>query len=60
MLTSHPNAEVSIYTGAATAILVYVAGLFGVDPPAEIGVACSTLLTGIVLYLGKRSRKPAV
>ncbi len=59
MLTNHPNAEVSVYTGAATVILVFILGSQGVAIGAEVGAAITTVLTGFVLLLGRRSVKHA-
>lgn len=56
-LTSNPNAEVAVYTGAGTIILVWLLSVFGIDVPAEIGAAITTVATGLVLFLGKRQRK---
>ena len=54
MVTSHPNAEVSVYTGAFSVLVLYLAGLFGLEPPAEVGAALTTVLTGLVLLVGRR------
>lgn len=59
MLTNHPNAEISVYTGAFSVLLIYLVGFAGIQPPPEVAVALTTVLTGIVLVLGKRSRKNA-
>lgn len=54
--TSNPNAEVAVYTGAASAIVAWLLGHFGVDIPAEVGVALTTVLTGLVLFIGRRKK----
>lgn len=57
MVTSHPNAEISVYTGALSVLVLYLVGFAGIEPPAEVGAALTTVLTGLVLLLGKR-RQP--
>ncbi len=42
-----------VLAGALAAILAWVAKQFGVDVPAEIGVALSTVLTFAVQYMVK-------
>lgn len=54
MITSHPNAEISVYTGALSVLVLYLIGLAGIDPPAEVGAAFATVLTGLVLLAGRR------
>jgi hypothetical protein len=54
MITSHPNAEISVYTGALSVLVLYLIGFAGVDPPAEVGAALATVLTGLVLLAGRR------
>lgn len=58
MITSHPNAETSIYTGALSVLILYGVGFEGVHPPAEVGAALTTVLTGLVLLAGRRGAKP--
>jgi hypothetical protein len=58
MLTSNPNAEVAVYTGAATIILVWVLGdATGVaEIPTFVAQAITVLLTGLVLLAGRKRR----
>lgn len=57
-VTSNPNAEVAVYTGAGTVLIAWLLGHFGVDVSAEVGAALTTVLTGLVLFAGRRSKKP--
>lgn len=56
-LTKNPNAEVSIYTGAATTVILGVLDQFGITLDPTLQGAITTLLIGLVLFLGKRSKK---
>lgn len=59
MITDHPNAEVSLYVGAVMVLITWiVSGAAHIDVPDFVWSACTTLLIGFVLFLGKRSRKP--
>ena len=55
-VTSNPNAEVAVYAGAATVVIVWLLGHFGIDIPAEVGAALTTVLTGLVLLAGRRKK----
>jgi hypothetical protein len=37
--------------GAASVLLLYIAGLFGLNPPAEVGAAVASLLSFAAAYL---------
>jgi hypothetical protein len=52
-MTKHPNATVAVGSGGAAVLLVYLAGLFGLDVPAEVAAAASGLLAGAVLLIGR-------
>jgi hypothetical protein len=54
--TSNPNAEVAVYTGALTVLIAWLLGHFGVDVSAEVGAALTTVLTGGVLLVGRRTK----
>jgi hypothetical protein len=54
--TGNPNAEVAVYTGAAVVVIAWLCGYFGLDVGAEEGAAMTTVLTGIVLYVGRRKK----
>ena len=54
--TGNPNAEVAVYTGAATVLIVWVLGYLGVAVGAEVAAALTTVLTGVVLAVGKRKK----
>lgn len=55
MVTSNPNAEVAVYTGATTVLIAWLLGHFGVDVSAEVGAAMTTVLTGLLLLVGRRA-----
>ena len=54
--TGNPNAEVAVYTGAATVLIVWLLGYLGVAVGAEVAAALTTVLTGVVLAVGKRKK----
>lgn len=57
-MTNHPNAEVAAAVGGTTVILVWLVGVAGsLDVPAEVSSAFTTVLTVVILALGKRSRR---
>jgi hypothetical protein len=37
--------------GAASVLLLYIVGLFGLEPPAEVGAAVAALLSFAAAYL---------
>lgn len=53
-MNQHPNASVAGGAGAFTVVVVYVATQFGLDVPAEVASAFTTLVAAAVLYLGRR------
>ena len=53
-MTTNPNATAAVGSGGAAVILVYVAGLFGLEVPAEVAAAAAGLLAGGVLLFGRR------
>ena len=54
--TGNPNAEVAVYTGAGTVVLVWLVSLLGVAVPPEVAAAVTTVATGLVLFVGKRKK----
>lgn len=50
----HPNTLAGGTTGAFTVLVVYLAGLFGLDVPPEAAAAFTTLVTAAVLFVGRR------
>jgi hypothetical protein len=58
VVQQHPNAAASTGAGAAAILLVWIASLFGLEVPAEVGAAVATLLSGVVLLLpGPKTRE---
>lgn len=57
--SSHPNANVSLYTGALSVLIIYAVGFAGIEPTAEVGAALATVLTGLALLLGRRKTDTA-
>ena len=55
-VTGNPNAEVAVYAGAASVVIAWLLGHFGIDIPAEVGAALTTGLTGLVLLAGRRKK----
>lgn len=58
-IKENPNAAVAASAGALVTVAVWVATSLGVDVPPEVAAAVTTLVGAAVLYMGKRSRKPA-
>ena len=44
-LDLHPKVVLSALAGSLTVIVLYVLNSFGIDPPAEVGAAITTLIT---------------
>lgn len=57
-MTSHPNTAAATIAGAITIIAVWLAGFAGVDPPAEVSSAFTTLIVGAFLLAGGK-KEPA-
>lgn len=51
VVTQHPNATASTGAGAVAIIAVWIAGLFGLEVPAEVAAALATLLAIVALLL---------
>lgn len=47
----NPKVAVSGAAGAATVVLVWVAGMFGVDVPAEVAAAATVLISTVAGWL---------
>jgi hypothetical protein len=53
-LSSHPNAIAAGVSGSVVTIVLYLIGAAGVDPPAEVKGAVTTLVIAAVLFVGRR------
>ena len=53
-MRGHPNAAAGLVAGALTVIAVWIAGIAGLEVPAEVASAFTTLVTGAILFAGKR------
>ncbi|MFC7330828.1 hypothetical protein [Marinactinospora rubrisoli] len=49
---------VATVSGAAVTVLVYIAGLFGLDVPETVAAAAVTLLAGLAGYLAPHTPRP--
>lgn len=52
----HPKVRVSGTAGALAVVLVYVAGLFGADVPAEVAAALTVLISTGAGYMRSSHR----
>lgn len=50
---THPNATAAAGTGGLGVFAVYLLGLVGVNPPAEVAVAGVATVTTVFLFVGK-------
>lgn len=50
----HPNAAVTGIAGSATIVVMFALDALGVDVPAEVASAVTTLIAAAVLYVGRR------
>jgi hypothetical protein len=57
MPTQHPNAVAAGLSGSVTVLAVYLAGLAGLDIPAEVASAFTTIVAGVVLLAGHRTKR---
>jgi hypothetical protein len=59
VVQNNPNATIATLAGALTVIVVWIIGVAGFAVPAEVGSAFTTLIAGMLLALGRPSRRPA-
>jgi hypothetical protein len=55
-VTSNPNASVTAVAGAVTVVLVWMVGVAGLMVPAEVGSALTTVVAGVILWIGPREK----
>jgi Ca2+/Na+ antiporter len=56
-VTNNPNASVTAVAGAVTVLLVWIIGVAGLSMPAEVGSALTTVVAGVILWVGPRQTK---
>jgi len=56
-VSNNPNASITALAGAVTILLVWVAGVAGLNVPAEVASAFTTLVAGLILWVGRREQK---
>jgi hypothetical protein len=54
-VSSNPNASVTALAGAVTILVVWIVGVAGLSVPAEVGSALTTVVAGLILWLGPRA-----
>jgi len=54
---NNPNASVTAVAGAVTVLLVWIVGVAGLSMPAEVGSALTTVIAGLILWVGPRQTK---
>jgi hypothetical protein len=57
--SNHPNASVAALAGALTVVAVWIAKSFGLDVPAEVASALTTIIAAGILFAGRRDRAVA-
>lgn len=55
MIANNPNATVAIVAGSVTTLAVYGVGFAGVEPPAEVAAAFTTVVLAVILWVGRRT-----
>jgi hypothetical protein len=56
-VSSNPNASVTALAGAVTILFVWIVGVAGLSVPAEVGSALTTIVAGVILWLGPPGRR---
>lgn len=56
-VTDNPNATAGLVAGSIVTVVAWGASLAGADIPPEVSAAAVTLVTTVVLYIGRK--KPA-
>ncbi len=56
-VSNNPNASVAAVAGAVTIVLIWIAGIAGLAVPAEVASAFTTVVAGIILWVGRRERQ---
>lgn len=56
-LQTHPNASAATLAGSVTVLAVYVAGVFGLSIPVEVGSAFTTIIAAVTLALPGPKRR---
>lgn len=59
-VSSNPNASVTAFAGAVTILLIWIAGVAGLNVPAEVGSAFTTIAAATILWFGRRQRPAPV
>jgi high-affinity Fe2+/Pb2+ permease len=58
-VSNNPNASVTALAGAVTILLVWIVSAAGLNVPAEVASAFTTLVAAFILWVGRRERKAA-
>jgi hypothetical protein len=58
-VSTNPNASISAFAGAVTILLVWTVGFAGVAVTAEVASAFTTVVTAMILWIGRRERSKA-
>jgi hypothetical protein len=59
-VSNNPNASVTAIAGSVTIMLVWVSGAAGLNVPAEVASAFTTIVAAVILWVGRRSRNEGV
>jgi hypothetical protein len=51
-VSDNPNASVTALSGAVTILVVWIVGVAGLSVPAEVGSGLTTVVAGVILWLG--------
>jgi hypothetical protein len=56
-VSGNPNASVSAFAGAVTILLIWAMGFARVAVSAEVASAFTTVVTAVILWIGRRERR---
>lgn len=59
-ISSNPNASVTAFAGAVTIMLIWIAGVVGLNVPGEVGSAFTTVSAAAILWIGRTTKATPV
>lgn len=57
VVSHNPNASVTALAGAIMVVIIWVVGVAGVDVPAEVASAFTTIVAAVILGIDRRGRR---
>lgn len=55
VVSQNPNASAGLFAGAVVTVVAWGASIAGLEIPPEVSAATVTIVTTVVLYVGRRS-----